>query len=75
MGVIFFITTVVFFALFLGARSDISMLRRENEQLKNKLNEKQYIQPQETKLKDDNEAVKPEPFTDDNKQIKNANSP
>lgn len=75
MGVIFFITTAVFFVLFLGARSDISRLRRENEQLKNKLNEKQYIQPQETKLKDDNEVVKPNTYTDDHEQTKTANSP
>ncbi len=71
MSVVFFITTVVFFALFLGARADISKLRRENEQLKIKLNEKKFGQQQKT----DNEAVKPESFTDADEQAKNANSP
>lgn len=75
MGVIFFITTVVFFALFLGARSDISKLRRENERLKIKLNEKQHSQPQETDLKTDNKVVKSETFADNNEQSKSTNSP
>ena len=75
MGVVFFITTVVFFALFLGARVDISKLRRENERLKIKLNEKLNSQPQKTDLKTDNEPVKSEPFADNNEQTKSTNSP
>ena len=75
MSVVFFITTVVFFALFLGARSDISKLRRENERLKIKLNEKMNSQPQKTDLKTDNESVKPETFAGDNEQTKSTNSP
>lgn len=71
MGVVFFITTVVFFALFLGARADISKLRRENERLKIKLNEKQHNQQQET----DNESAKSETFADNNEQTKSTNSP
>lgn len=75
MGVVFFITTVVFFALFLGARADISKLRRENERLKIKLNEKLNSQPQKTDLKTDNEPVKSEAFADNNEQTKSTNSP
>lgn len=75
MGVVFFITTVVFFALFLGARADISKLRRENERLKIKLNEKLNRQPQKTDLKTDNESVKSETFADNNEQTKSTNSP
>ncbi len=75
MGVVFFITTVVFFALFLVARSDISKLRRENEQLKIKLNEKLNSQPQKTDLKTDNETVKSETFADNNEQTKSTDSP
>lgn len=75
MGVVFFITTVVFFALFLVARSDISKLRRENERLKIKLNEKLNSQPQKTDLKTDNESVKPETFADNDEQTKSTNSP
>lgn len=75
MGVVFFITTVVFFALFLGARADISKLRRENERLKIKLNEKLNSQSQKTDLKTDNESVKPETFADNNEQTKSTNSP
>ncbi len=75
MGVVFFITTVVFFALFLGARVDISKLRKENERLKIKLNEKLNSQPQKTDLKTDNEPVKPETFADNNEQTKSTNSP
>lgn len=75
MGVVFFITTVVFFALFLGARADISKLRRENERLKIKLNEKLNSQPQKTDLKTDNETVKSETFADNNEQTKSTDSP
>lgn len=75
MGVVFFITTVVFFALFLGARADISKLRRENERLKIKLNEKLNSQPQKTDLKTDNESAKPETFADNYDQTKSTNSP
>lgn len=75
MSVVFFITTVVLFALFLGARSDISKLRRENERLKIKLNEKLNSQPQKTDLKTDNESAKPETFADNNEQTKSTNSP
>lgn len=75
MSVVFFITTVVFFALFLGARADISKLRRENEQLKIKLNEKLNSQPQKTDLKTDNEPVKPKTFADNNEQTKSTDSP
>lgn len=75
MGVVFFITTVVFFALFLGARADISKLRRENERLKIKLNEKLNSQPQKTDRKTDSESVKPETFADNNEQTKSTNSP
>lgn len=75
MSVVFFITTVVFFALFLVARSDISKLRRENERLKIKLNEKLNSQPQKTDLKTDNESAKPETFADNNEQTKSTNSP
>lgn len=75
MSVVFFITTVVFFALFLVARSDISKLRRENERLKIKLNEKLNSQPQKTDLKTDNESAKPETFADNNEQTKITNSP
>lgn len=75
MGVVFFITTVVFFALFLGARADISKLRRENERLKIKLNEKLNSQPQKTDLKTDNKSVKSETFADNNEQTKSTNSP
>lgn len=75
MGVVFFITTVVFLALFLGARADISKLRRENERLKIKLNEKLNSQPQKTDLKTDNETVKSETFADNNEQTKSTDSP
>lgn len=75
MSVVFFITTVVLFALFLGARSDISKLRRENERLKIKLNEKLNSQPHKTDLKADNESAKPETFADNNEQTKSTNSP
>ena len=75
MSVVFFITTVVFFALFLGARADISKLRRENERLKIKLNEKLNSQPQKTDLKTDNESVKSEAFADNYEQTKSTNSP
>lgn len=75
MSVVFFITTVVFLALFLGARADISKLRRENERLKIKLNEKLNSQPQKTDLKTDNESVKPETFADNNEQTKSKDSP
>lgn len=61
MGAIFFITTVVFAALFISAKTDNRSLRSEVERLKRELDKKNST---ERPIDDTNKAVKEDNFTE-----------
>lgn len=58
MGALFFITTIVFAALFIAAKADNRNLRGENERLKNELFKKHSETLQEQPLNDTDEVEK-----------------
>lgn len=64
MGVVFFITTVVFLALFAITKSDNSELRREIERLRNELYKKQADSEVKEKQPPEGEPVKPSTFAE-----------
>lgn len=64
MGVVFFITTVVFLALFAITKSDNSELRREIERLRNELYKKQADSEVKEKQPPEGESVKPSTFAE-----------
>lgn len=75
MGIVFFITTVVFFALFLSAKSDNSNLRKEIDRLKKELSEKQNECSQDAITQIPDESVKQNSFADKESQIQTKISP
>lgn len=64
MGVVFFITTVVFLALFAITKSDNSELRREIERLRNELYKKQADSEVKEKQPPEGEPVRPSTFAE-----------
>lgn len=74
MGVVFFITTVVFLVLFAITKSDNSELRREVERLRNELYKKQPDSEVKGEQPPECEPVKPSTFAEETQQPAMKNS-